>query len=289
MKNLTFPILLLAGFLSGCIKEDLKECPPESGNLKINIYAEKFQTTSENPLQDTEEKLNRRISSMFLQLSRNDTIVETQTPDIRNNSTDAYLFESKELPLGRYSLRIVANKPSSGDFTITYPGADQTQDYFAVTFPFELDCNCTTELSTKLQRLQGVVLCRLNNLPATTSEIEISLKGITKNWLLKDKNVYSDTMTVTRRINLTGNPAEDSISMTLGTFPTPEGQKATYTIRLFRKGESQPFFTRTADQQIEVKRNQLTELLCDFSNNSFNFEIRIDSRWEDALGGGILL
>lgn len=295
MKNYTLPLILLLSLCYGCIKESLKECPPESGNVRINIYAEKFQTHSDAPTSDTEETIGRRIQNLKTYLyEENGRLIDSAT--VSSFEGSHYTFESPTLGFGNYRIEVIANglhdlqgdPRNPGSLYIQYPGAAETEDYFAVSYPFTIDCNCTSDFNTKLRRLQGVVVCHFNNIPAETQAIEVNLNPVNSRKALQAD--YSNPIEVTRKIFLTPETSRRSLDIVVGCFPGNTGQNVTYTLRLFNAGNVAPDFERVISREVRIEPNDLVELVVSFNDNSFDFDIHIDRNWEDILeGGGILL
>lgn len=292
MKTKLTGILLLLSFFSGCVKETLDTCP--EGNVRVNVYAEKFQTGSSAATQDIEEKINQRIYFMHCILYKEDTyVMDTVIEDLSGNNEPYYPVNFSQLPFGDYNLIIVGNcspEAMSGDFNqwgglnLLYPGADQTDDLFATLLPFTVDCNCTMQFDTKLRRLLGVVRCEVTAIPEGIDEFEIIFHNV--NSQLGKEGIYSNTIQVNKRMPVVRTRSTAPQTALLGLFPTITDQPASYELKLYSNKQSEAVFSQVISDNVPVLRNQLTELLTDFSNGQLEFTVRLDTKWDDSIQGG---
>lgn len=289
-------IIVMLLVLSGCVKETLDPCPV--GNVKLNVYVEKFQTNSSNPSDGIEESFNKRIHDLHYYLYRNGMLIcDTVLSGVTNVADPYYSLLFENLDFGEYRLLLVANSDPTvlkGDAKVAdevyiqYPGAEETDDYFTEDFRFSVECDCTSEYTAKLKRAHGVVRSVVKHLPQGISEVEITLDGV--NSQKHTNSGYSNNIKVTKRYPVNETETGQAIHFILGTFPTPEGQPATYEIKFFASGQSAPVYTQRIEKNLIVQRNQLTEVVSDFVDGTIQFEIKMDSQWNDFIdGGGIVI
>lgn len=298
MKTTKITVFLLSIlFLASCINEDLDPCPPEQGNIKINLYVEQFQNKSEDPLASREAAFNQRLHYLCYYLYKGDTLMQQRiVDDLTPNTPPAYVFEWNNLDFGDYTLVVIGNTDAEGvlegsgdtrsNLILHYPGVDTTDDFFSCTFPFRVDCNCTEELDAGLKRVHGVLSSRFVNLPANVTAIEVTLDGVSgRKTVCGDYD--GDPITVTKRYAV--RPTVDGAlpAYVLGTFPTQPGRSSVYHVRLYTAGSDTPIFDKDITNDIQIRRNQLVEITTTFAKDgTFTFEISLDKDWEGTISGG---
>lgn len=297
MKTRAIFFFALLISLGGCIKETLDECP--TGNVRVHVYVEKFQTDSESPTQDIEASFRTRIQYFHCLLYKDNQLVsDTVIPETSGVQQSSYTWEAQNLEFGDYQLLIIANSDPAtsngdlstlGEYYLVYPGTDQTQDFFATTLPFTVNCDCLEEYHTKLRRLQGVVRCVFNNLPAAATEVEFSLQNLSSKAQLGKKQ-YTGTTDVSKRIPIPAATSASPFSVVIGTFPTPENQTTTYAIKLYSNAGSSPIYDQVVNREVKIQRNQLNQLITNFSSEGLSFEVIVNQNWDDVVNsdGGIL-
>ena len=163
------------------MRETLDKCPER--NVRINVYAEKFQTNTAAVTQQVEEEIGKRIRFLHCVLYCEDIyVMDTLIENISGVNVSLVPIDFGELPFGRYNLVIIGNCKSDameGDFhrwggmSLLYLGADRTDDMFGAFLSFTVDCNCALQFETKLRRLLGVVSCEIKGIPDEVTEFEV--------------------------------------------------------------------------------------------------------------------
>lgn len=292
MKIQLTGIFLFLFSLTGCVKETLDKCPER--NVRISIYAEKFQTQSDAATQDVEDKIGQRIHLLRCILYKEDSFfLDTLIENISGVNASLYPIDFGALPWGNYNLLVTGNcatEVMGGDFhqpggmSLLYPGIDKTEDLFAAQLPFTVDCDCAMQFETKLRRLLGVVRCEINGIPEEVTEIEVLLHNV--NSSLGKGGVYSKPVDVSKRIPVVRTRSTLSQSILMGTFPTLTDKPASYELRLYTAGQEQAVFSKVMSEKVDILRNRLTELVTDFSDEEVRFSIRVDTQWDDYVNGG---
>lgn len=296
-KLISFLFFLL---LCSCINDDLDECPPEVGNIKINIYAEKFQNKSEDPLASREASFNTRLHHLYYYLYKGDKLLERgSVDDLSANTAPAYSFERSNLDFGDYTLLVLGNCKAAGVITgtgdnrneliLNYPGIDTTDDFFTCVFPFTVNCDCTQEYDAGLQRVHGVIRCNIVNLPENISDVEISINGLSGKKTVTGN--YSGNIEVSKRFPVVNAKARTrNQSYVLGTFPTANGQQSAYRLKLYSYGSDVPILDKVIADTLTVQRNQLLDMTTTFDENGINgnirFEILLGTEWDGSVDGG---
>lgn len=292
MKTKLTGIALLILSLTGCIKETLDKCP--EGNVRINVYAEKFQTNSSIATQDIEEQIGKRIQFLHCVLYKdNDYLRDTVIEAISTVKEAYYPLDFSGLPFGNYNLVIVGNCSSEamggdyhqwGGLNILYSGIEKTADFFAALLPFTVDCDCTIRLDLKLRRLLGVVRCEMKGLPNEVEEIEVIFHNV--NSQLGKDGVFSKPIRISKRFPVIQSRSRQPNNILLGIFPTLTDSPASYELKLYASGQNEALFSKVMSENVSITRNQLIELLTDFSEGEVQFSIHMDTNWEDYINGG---
>lgn len=293
MKTKLTVVLLIWIALSGCVKETLDPCP--SGNVRIKVYAEKFQTNSSEAGKDCEESFSTRIKFLHCILYKGSSyVMDTTVSDVSAVSGPYLDFGIPNLDFGNYQLVVIGNcSPDAmrgdihvpGGLSLLYTGVDATEDLFAASLDFTVDCNCTQEFETKLRRLLGVIRCHITHVPDNIDEAEVTIHGV--NSELGKGGLYSHNIDITRRMSIPSlTRAANGLTVVLGAFPTITNKPASYELKLFASGQTDPVYSQVLTQEVNVVRNQLVELYTDFADGNVHFEIRVNSRWDDFIPGG---
>lgn len=289
-KLLLFLSLLL---FAGCIHETLEPCP--MGDVKVNIYVEKFQAVTHNYDTDMEAAFNSRIGDIhYFLFKNNDLVEEGRIADTSPYTSPSYTFQRQGLEFGDYCLAIVSNCSADiggnapADLFFTYAGVDNTEDYFAVCFPFTVDCDCQTEYDTYMERTHGVVRYTFSNVPRNVSEIEMTMTNVgNRKQIVGD---YSGQMEATKRIPMsaaTRAVSEDNeITVMLGMFPTTAGTHSAYRLRLYKNGEKEPWYDSTVTDTLTVRRNRLLNIDTRFTESTPSFEVSVNTTWDGSISGG---
>ena len=291
MKTQLTGILLMLVTLTSCVKETLKECP--TGNVRIDLYVEKFQTNSAAPTEDAEEIFNQRIQVLNCVLYKDHKyVMDTTISNVSMASQPYFTIFLPDLEFGNYEMVVIANSDPTllkgdfhipGDRNITYPGVDKMKDLFATNLEFTLNCNCTEKFQAKLRRLEGVIHLSFRNLPTDIQEAEVTIHGVNSNLGIDG---YTQSIDVIRRFPMNILTGSRDPGMSIGVFPTTKGSPATFRLKLFKDSGNVAVYDEVAKEPLNIVRNQLVELLIEFSNGNLSFEIKIDTLWEDLINGG---
>jgi len=287
-------ILLTIIIISGCVKDGLDECP--EGNVRLNLFVEKFRNKSQNPLDDYEESFNERVQHLRYYLYRNGVLKQQGIVDkFEKASASSHTFDLQNLEYGSYNMVIVANCTKtalSGDIALadnlllTYPGSIETEDFFTAVFPFEVESNNTAQYDVGLLRTQGIIRYTFNNLPAEVSDIEMVMKNVSsEKWVTGD---YMNACEAARRytISLLKQASETDDDYIVGTFPSLANERAAYYLNLYRNNEDTPYMTHLVTDTLTVTRNQLLDIAVTFNKGGLSFEIDLDSEWDGSSSGG---
>ena len=291
MKTQLTGILLMLVALTSCVKETLQECP--TGNVRIDLYVEKFQTNSVLPTEDAEEVFNQRIQFLNCVLYKdNKFVLDTTISDVTVASKPYFTIFLPDMDFGNYEMVIIANCDTTvlqgdchipGNRNLIYPGVDKVKDLFAANLNFTLDCNCTAQFQTKLKRLVGVVHFSFRKLPTDIKEAEVTIHGVNKSLGIGG---YTQSVDVTRRFPVNILTRSGDPGMMTAVFPTAKDLPGTFRLRLFNDEGDVAVYDKVAPDPVNIVRNQLVELLSDFSNGELTFEIKVNTPWEDLVNGG---
>lgn len=277
----------------GCVHETLDPCP--SGDVKINIYVEKFQAVTHDYQTDMEVSFNTRIKNIHYFLFKDNALAEEgRIPDCTTYVASPYTFQRKGLAFGDYCLALVSNCSTyvggnaPTDLFFTYAGVENKEDYFAVCFPFRIDCDCPSEYNAYMERAHGVIRYTFSDIPEDLTGIEMTMTNLGNKKMIDGD--YSGQMEVTKFIPIeklmrAANEDED-ISVVLGTFPTTVGMRSVYRLSLYRNGETEPSYNETVTDTLTIRRNQLLDISTRFTGDIPSFEIRVNTTWDGTNSGG---
>lgn len=288
-------VLLFLSILmfAGCISETLDPCP--TGDVKINIYVEKFQAVTHDFRKDMEVSFNTRIKDIHYFLFKDNALLdEGRISDCTPYVASPYTFEREGLEFGDYCLALVSNcsayvgGQAPTDLFFTYAGIDNKEDYFAVCFPFRVDCNCQSEYNAFMERVHGVIRYTFSDVPDDISGMDVTMTNLGNKKLIDGD--YSGQMEVTKHVpvgQLTRtDKADNDITVVLGTFPTTSGMRSAYRLKLYRNGELQPSYDETVTDTLTVRRNQFLDIATRFTGDIPSFEVRINTAWDGSNSGG---
>lgn len=276
--------------LTSCVKEKLDPCP-DRGNVSVKIYAEKFQVSPPYSSESLEPRMGDRFDRLDWYLYSNGSLYDQGTfGDISSSSDSSVVFTKQGLPYGAYTLVMTGNLPPEqtsvgpDGFFLTYPGSEQTGDYFTAVLPLTVDCNCTRSYTAFMQRVQGVIRFFFENLPERASRVETTLDNICHRASVSGR--YDSPATETCSFNA-AQIRESPNSMVIGAFPTLAGGRTNWTVRLYDEGAQVPFLEKTADEGFELQRNRRLELSVDFGgSNNADFTVTVDPDWNGVIDGG---
>ena len=298
-KNIKFiSFILLACFsLVGCVKDGVDECP--AGDVKVNLFVEKFQNKSQNALDSREDIFANVIKHTRYYLYRDGVLYKEGIIDnFKNTTGNHHPLYFTELDYADYELVVVSNSSRdalSGDVSfsknllVTYPGCTDTEDYFSAVLPFKVDSDKTMEFDLGLLRMQGVIRYNFKNMPSDIIAMEIAMDNVTsEKWITGD---YKKAYKASRSFDIiplrVDNEELRNSAYVMETFPTLAGEKATYNLALFRDGEIAPYRSEIISSDITVTRNQLLDLLVTFNaDGTLGFEILLDNSWDGSSDGG---
>lgn len=275
---------------TSCVKENLDPCP-DRGNLSVKIYAEKFRVSPPYGSESLEARLGERFTWLDWYLYRGETLYDQGSFDEIGSSVDSsVLFAKQELPYGSYTLVLTGNLPPEqtsvgpDGFFLTYPGSENTDDYFTAVVPMTVDCNCTRSYIAVMQRVQGVVRFVFENLPERADRIEITLDNLAGRVSVNGR--YDTPVPETRSFSAT-QLRETPATVVIGAFPTLDGGQTNSTVGLYEQGTEVPFWEKTLDNGFRIERNHLLELAVNFGGtDDTHFTVTVDPEWDGVIDGG---
>ncbi|MBK5722259.1 FimB/Mfa2 family fimbrial subunit [Dysgonomonas sp. Marseille-P4677] len=287
-------ILLLITLFSSCLKDGEDLCH-SVGSVKIDLFVEKFRNQSDNPLDDREDSSLGRVNHLRYFIYKEGLLYEQGIIDkFTKTSGPLYSFLLSGLDYGNYNIVFVANctkKSLRGDSTnienllLTFPGCEDTEDFFSAVFPFSVDSDNMMEYEVGLKRTHGIVRCTFNNLPNNISDIEIIMKNVNMEyWIAGDYKVAGEA---SRKYSLTELKDETvNGDYIIGTFPTPINEKSIYYLNIYKEDEATPYISQMITDDFEIRRNQLLDISVTFNDGYLSFEIDMDSDWDGPSSGG---
>lgn len=292
--NIYIPLLLSVLLLtSSCITEGEELCP--TGDVRLHLYAEKFQNRSQNPLDAKEEKFCDRVSHLRYFLYKGDILSqEGIVSEFNDKDINCYSLDFDNLDYGEYQVLLVCNSSKKAllgdakkaeDLYLAYPGSTETEDFFTAFFSFNVNSEEKKEYDIGLLRAQGIIRYSFVNMPSDVTKMQIVMENVAgEKWITGDyKNIYRNTQdyTITK-------PLRDSETnaYVIGTFPTVVNEKSSYFLSLFREGEEEPFISELITDQVDIIRNQLIDITAIFKDGKIDCLIQLNNEWDGWNPGG---
>lgn len=284
-------ILFLLSAFTGCIKEGLEECP---ANVRVNIFVEKFQNKSQDPLADTEEIFNSRVSHLRYYLYKDNELVSEVTKNDFSDVTGSYYsLNFSSLNPGNYHLVLVANSSKDalqGDcvkadnLCLSFPGCSDTEDYFSAILPFTVQPDAVQEFDVGLLRTQGMIRFIFNNLPSHITAFEMTIQNISsEKWITGD---YKSSCEANHKYSVVTVDTDDS-PYRMWVFPTISDSQSAYRLMLHSESKARPPLAEDLSGNIFITRNQLVDVVLTFEGeNIVDIEIILDAAWDGTTPGG---
>lgn len=301
MKRILLGLAAVLFVFTACIKKDLEECPPvipaSGSTLAVNVFVERFQGTMPvRALANTEEKFNDRIQKLQYYLYLDDKVVEKGVIEgVKDITAPSYLFMRENLAPGNYKLAFLANTNEGimksvtdvlDEIIVIYPGYERTEDYFVEVFPFTItETKAHHEFDALLKRMQGVVRYNFKNLGPDIRAIEIKMDGLCWHGCINGR--YMEDYEITRRVDISDitKAGERNTSFFMGTFPTMENRKSSWTLKLYTE-DSYPYYDKMVTDTLQVVRNQLLDITAELNDAEIIFTVEVDKKWDGSSDGG---
>ncbi|MCP9612184.1 hypothetical protein [Coprobacter tertius] len=286
-----FALLPFIGIIYSCVHEDLDKC--KTADVVVNVYVEKFGASTLSP-EDSEANFKTRIKK-FRYFFYKDGVLQKQgiVSDFISSDSPYYIFSYSGLDPGDYRLIVIANcdddvlsgDPSDIDkYLIVYPGVDKCGDYFALNFPFTINCDCDMRYNAYLQRLHSVVNFSFSQIPSYLTALEISLDNVGLNRFMRGD--YNGHISISKRIMLQEMTKKNIASnLLVGVYPTLPNEYATYKLKAFTDNADIPCFEAVIKDNLPLIRNQLLHINTSL-NNDLDFTVTVDTRWDGSINGG---
>ena len=302
MKKIVLTTLSLLFMLTACnVKEDLDDCP--GGETRIQVYVEKFQSEEDGSMPaNSEAQFNTRINDLTFYLYKGDDLVEQGELDVTGVTAQTYSFAYPSLSYGDYTLVLLGNTSNNRpalrsipDTDLVYPGYAKTEDYFRDSFDFTVEDKEVHTYTTQLKRVQGLVRFNFLNLPDYVTAIDVTLDELSSH--SHRDGSYTDEYTFSRHLaeSVLVRDAENAHSFTVMTYPTLDGEKSSWRVKVYRDGSDVPYYDRIVMTDLHVLRNQLLDLTVEFPDDpddpdptpdpdpdpeDINFYVGLNNEWD---------
>lgn len=289
-------ILFIMTLFMGCDIRDGED--PCEGEVRINLYAERFQNRSEDPLFEREALFCSRIMHIRYYLYYEGMLKEQGIVDkFDDEGIGFYTQTFDNLDYGNYNVVFVSNctrnaltgDPSIADnLVLTYPGTLDTEDYFTAVFPFTVDSENLHEYTVGLSRAHGVVRYTFNNLPEDAVAVGVTMENVgLQKWVTAD---YMDTFAADMRYAMIPVSRQiDTDEYIMGTFPTVRNERSRLHVGLYRQDDERAYLSQMISDTLTVRRNQLLDIAITYENGTFTHEIILDSSWNGSNSGGEII
>jgi len=301
-------LILLAFVTYSCVEDGETPCPPEptvitAGDARLNLYVERFQNPSQNPLNDVEPNFSNRITHLryFLYSNAAQTrageyslVKEDIITTVQSNNKDFYPLEFFGLQPGNYKLVIVGNciktllngdKIKADNLYITFPGCADTEDFFSTTYDFNIISDQTTEDKVGLLRMHGVVRYAFNNLPEDITHVEVIMENVSnEKWITGE---YKEACKANLRYAMIPVTRANSEDYVMGSFPTITDGRSTLHVNFYKTDGDDIYLTQMVNDELSVVRNQLLDVALNYKDDGkIDIEVTLDNKWDGSSSGG---
>lgn len=283
-------ILLFMLILSACVRDGEDPCPV--GTVKLNLFVEKFQNVSEDPLDDKEENFYNTVKHVQYYLYKDGEFLQKLTT-VPTGNGDSYGLEIPDLFYGDYEIAIVANstknalkgnETESRSLSLNFQGSEATEDYFTAVFPFTVDSEEYKEYPVGLLRTQGLVRYIFVNMPDFIDKFGISIDSVSNEKVIMGD--YKGEVVATKSFTVS-TPITKDDPQPAWTFPTVKSKKSRTYIELYQKGNhTDPYYTTSyenKDSVISVRRNHLVDVVATYNDGEIDIEIKLDTKWDGSV------
>lgn len=301
-------LLFLAMLAYSCVEDGEDPCPPEpvpaitTGDARLNLYVERFQNPSQDPLNDVEPNFSERITHLRYFLYSNATqtregdyslVDEKIITTVQSNNQDFYPLEFNELPAGDYKLVIVGNciktilqgdKINADNLYLIFPGCADTEDFFSTTYSFTVNPDEVKTAKVGLLRMHGVVRYAFNNLPEDVTHVEVIMENVSnEKWITGD---YKEACKANLRYAMIPVSRANSEDYVMGSFPTLTDGRSTLHVNLYKTDGDDIYLTHMVSDELTVVRNQLLDVTLNYNKGDITFEVTLDNKWDGSSSGG---
>lgn len=202
-QSITLSIFLIG--LTGCIKEDITECPPSENQVELSVKDKNYINIDKVPQlirMDENLPFNKYVQTLSYSLLNTKTgeIVESAfLPEVESqNSTHKLTFNN--LPEGDYELAVFGNISENIPSNDLHPDNKSYSDVYVSNGTFSVKPNQKGQTLMSLERGKGLLLIACQDFPSSVTQIETNINSIYRH--IDSKKVYSDTISVTERTSL---------------------------------------------------------------------------------------
>lgn len=285
-RSIQYLFFFTLPFLSSCIRDDLKPCPPLQ--VELSVKDKNYFNIDNVPLEIRKSEFlafREYVPTLYYTLRNAETgdIIEEQGIfNVTDNAPTHSITFCECLPFGKYVLTTWGGLTDNSQLTnqsltgILHANQAEANDIYLAHDTLVYDDQHIFH-SLELQRTTGKLLIQITDLPPTVRYENNSIGQIYE----RVNHTFKYTNPVTIRKQDTWNVASDIVLHTILAPSTGEYQSLLH-IDLYDKAERTTPILTPKDVNITLKRNELTTLkyVYDDEKRDFNIFLLVDDAWE---------
>ncbi len=289
IAKLTMLAALACAVLSGCVREDIEDCPPLS--VKIAIKDKNYSNIADIERQGLDSRVDENqpfrafIQKLYYSLTNvetNEVVFTQHLHEVQGDAMEATAYLPEDLPFGKYALTVWGNIDNEepvredGRYYTMHTNEVEGYDVYMTndTLVYDYDrANYTVEL----ERVKGKLLVQGVNLPA---DVNWSRKEISNLSLYAGRHgLYAGSGNVVDVTSWDGQP--EVITHTV-LAPTAEDGNSTVQFNLYDdEAMTKPRF-ETGQIGIDIDRNTIEVVRLDYNGEADKLDVYIlvNSHWQ---------
>lgn len=272
-QSITLSLFIIG--LTGCIKEDITECPPSENQVELSVKDKNYSNIDKVPqLNRIDENLPFNGYVQTLNYSLLDTktgkIIESAFLPATESQNATQRLSFNNLPEGDYELSVFGNTSEDIPSNNLHPGNKSYSDIYVTSGTFSVKPNQNGQVFMSMERGKGLLLIDCQDFPPSITQIETSIQSIYR--YIDAKKVYSDTLSVIETTPLKKlNQAYIS--------PTVSNTESILNLR-FLDDSNKPILN-IPPLSIQIKRNEVSVVSVVYNPENRLFEVwsNINGEW----------
>ncbi|RGN32634.1 hypothetical protein DXB65_17870 [Bacteroides oleiciplenus] len=261
-------MVVLLGFTSSCISDDLSDCPTTQYVVQISVKDKNYKNIGSFPqLEPKEENTPFRSfeGTIYYTLSESTTRARIRESAVMvvNGEDQMYSITFNNIPEGEYILTVWGNMTQEYPVGILHQDNKEHTDIYMTSRKLRFDSSYqTTELS--LERTKGLLLLLCSNFPAVVTSLKQNISHLYQS---VDANFnYTGTTNVEKRVPL---------QATVTTFLAPNAEEdSSLKLSFYTDAtKSTTPFLELPDINLTIKRNEISAIAIDYKATDGVYEI----------------
>lgn len=261
-------MVVLLGFTSSCISDDLSDCPTAQYVVQISVKDKNYKNIGSFPqLEPKEENMPFRSfeGTIYYTLSESATRARIRESAVMaiNGEGQMYSITFNNIPEGEYILTVWGNMTQEYPAGILHQDNKEHTDIYMASRKLRFDSSYqTTELS--LERTKGLLLLLCSNFPAVVTSLKQNISHLYQS---VDANFnYMGPTNVEKRV-----PLQAAVTTLLA--PNVEGGSSLKLSFYTDATKLTTPFLELPDINLTIKRNEISAIAIDYKATDGVYEI----------------